>query len=95
MHSASRTSNEHHAVGINAEGHTIMDLDYKQFRIEASCLNEGGRYYARAKILRVASEEGTREEVKWSGDIGEYRSEAEAVDAAQQWATRWCDEQAE
>ncbi|MDR5740627.1 MULTISPECIES: hypothetical protein [unclassified Caballeronia] len=71
-----------------------MDLDYKQFRIEASCLNEGGRYYARAKIFRGSRDAGTSEEVKWSGDIGDYRSEAEAVDAAQQWAMRWCDEQA-
>jgi hypothetical protein len=28
-----------------------MEFDYKQFRIEASCLEEGGHSYARAKMF--------------------------------------------
>jgi hypothetical protein len=29
-----------------------MKFDYKEFHINASPLDEGGRYYARAKIYR-------------------------------------------
>ncbi|SAK49782.1 hypothetical protein [Caballeronia ptereochthonis] len=68
-----------------------MKFDYKQFHIDASCLEEGGRYYARAKIFRRSSEGDDDHEVKWSGDIGDYRSDADAVEAAQRWAIQWCD----
>ncbi|CAL8477104.1 hypothetical protein [Caballeronia sp. S22] len=70
-----------------------MEFDYKQFRIDASCLEEGGRYYARAKIFRRSLEGGNAREAKWSGEIGDYRSDADAVEAAQRWAIQWCDEQ--
>lgn len=69
-----------------------MEFDYKQFRIEASCLEEGGHYYARAKIFLSASEGGDAREVKWSGDIGDYPDDRDAVEAAQRWAMQWCDE---
>ena len=69
-----------------------MEFDYKQFRIDALCLEEGGRYYARAKIFRRSTEGDNAREVKWSGDIGDYRSDADAVEAAQRWAIQWCDE---
>ncbi|AET94625.1 hypothetical protein [Caballeronia cordobensis] len=68
-----------------------MEFEYQQFRIDASCLEEGGHYYARAKIFRQSSEDDTPNEVKWSGDIGDYRSDADAVEAARQWALKWCD----
>jgi hypothetical protein len=67
-----------------------MDFEYKKFRIDASCLEEGGHYYARAKIFLHSPADGAGE-VKWSGDIGDYGSDADAVEAAQQWAIRWCD----
>lgn len=69
-----------------------MEFDYKQFRISAACLEEGGHYYARAKIFRRRLEDDDAREVKWSGDIGDYRSDADAVEAAQRWAIQWCDE---
>ncbi len=69
-----------------------MRLRYKQFEIDASCLAEGGRYFARAKVFRPTGAGEDAVEVKWSGDIGEYRSEEAAVEAARQWAIQWCDE---
>jgi hypothetical protein len=71
---------------------SIMKFDYRQFVIDASCLEEGGHYYARAKICERGSAAEEPREVKWSGDIGDYRSDADAVEAAQQWAIQWCDE---
>ena len=35
-----------------------MQFDYREFHINASPLDEGGRYYARAKIYRRASATG-------------------------------------
>ncbi|HTH62702.1 MAG TPA: hypothetical protein VL689_21440 [Paraburkholderia sp.] len=69
-----------------------MKFDYKQFHIEALCLEEGGHYYARAKIFQRPTAAEDLREVKWSGDIGDYRSDADAEEAALQWAIRWCDE---
>ena len=69
-----------------------MEFDYKQFRIDAFCLEEGGHYYARAKIFTRSLEHHDAREVKWSGDIGDYHSDADAVEAAQRWAIQWCDE---
>jgi hypothetical protein len=69
-----------------------MQFDYKQFHIDASPLDEGGHYYARAKIYRHVSAGGDAVEVKYSGDLGDYPSEANAFDAAQRWAIQWCDE---
>ena len=60
-----------------------MIFDYQQFRIDAPCLEESGHYYARAKIFRRSAEGDNAREVKWSGDIGDYRSDADAVEAAQ------------
>jgi hypothetical protein len=81
---------------MNYESHmkleTIMEFEYEQFRINAACLEEGGHYYARAKIFRRSSDDDNAREVKWSGDIGDYRSDADAVEAARQWAVKWCDE---
>jgi hypothetical protein len=37
-------------------------------------------------------EVGDAHEVKWSGDIGDYRGDADAVEAAQRWAIQRCDE---
>ncbi|KAK45658.1 hypothetical protein BG58_16945 [Caballeronia jiangsuensis] len=68
-----------------------MDFKYKQFSIDVSCLEEGGHYYARAKIFRRPAQGDGAHEVKWSGDIGDYRSDFEAVEAAQRWAMQWCD----
>ena len=68
-----------------------MEFDYKQFHINAAPLAEGGRYYARAKVLRIAKS-GPPVEVKWSGDLGRYPSEMEAFEAAKRWAIQWCDE---
>jgi hypothetical protein len=72
-----------------------MQFHYKQFEIDASSLAEGGRFFARAKILRRAHTEEDAVEVKWSGDIGEFASDANAVEAARQWAMRWCDQYGE
>jgi hypothetical protein len=69
-----------------------MKFDYKEFRIDASPLDEGGYYYARAKIYRRASAGGDAVEVKYSGDLGDYFSDAGAIEAAQRWAIQWCDE---
>jgi hypothetical protein len=69
-----------------------MRFRYKQFEIDASSLAEGGHYYARAKIFRQPRLGSDAVEVKWSGDIGDYRSDADAVEAARQWAIQWCDE---
>lgn len=69
-----------------------MQFDYKDFHIDASPLDEGGHYYARAKIYRRASVGGDTVEVKWSGDLGDYPSDAAAIEAAQRWAVKWCDE---
>lgn len=71
-----------------------MWFDYKEFSIDASPLPEGGRYYARAKIFRRALAGGGDREAKWSGDLGDYASEADAIEAAQRWAIQWCDENA-
>jgi hypothetical protein len=75
-----------------AHWEVTMRLDYKDFHIDASPLDEGGHYYARAKIYRRASVGGDTAEVKWSGDLGDYPSDATAIEAAQRWAIRWCDE---
>jgi hypothetical protein len=70
-----------------------VQFNYKEFHIDASPLDEGGRYYARAKIYRrdPAVSEGV--EVKYSGDLGDYPSDADATEAAQRWAIQWCDSQ--
>ncbi|MEM5297272.1 hypothetical protein VSR82_23440 [Burkholderia sp. JPY481] len=69
-----------------------MHFDYQQFHIDASPLDEGGRYYARAKIYRRASASGDAVEVKYSGDLGDYPSDVDAMEAAQRWAIQWCNE---
>lgn len=69
-----------------------MHFDYQQFHIDASPLDEGGHYYARAKIYRRASVGSDAVEVKYSGDLGDYSSDAAAIEAAQRWAIQWCDE---
>lgn len=69
-----------------------MDYEYKQFCIEATCLEEGGHYFARAKIFRRGPQGDHAHEVKWSGDMGDYESDADAVEAAQRWAMQWCDD---
>jgi len=69
-----------------------MHFDYQQFHIDALPLDEGGHYYARAKIYRRASVGGNAVEVKYSGDLGDYSSDATAIEAAQRWAIQWCDE---
>ncbi|SIT41376.1 conserved hypothetical protein [Paraburkholderia ribeironis] len=68
-----------------------MQFDYKHFHIDASPLDEGGRYYARAKIYRRTSAGGDAVEVKYSGDLGDYPSDAAAIEASRQWAIQWCD----
>jgi hypothetical protein len=50
-----------------------MEFDYKQFHINATPLAEGGHYFARAKISQYDSEGEDPDEVRWSGDIGDYR----------------------
>ena len=69
-----------------------MEFDYKGFRINTSPLDEGGRYYARAKIFRRDPAGGEAIEVKYSGDLGDYPSDADAIEAAQRWAIQWCDQ---
>ena len=69
-----------------------MRFDYKQFHIDASPLDEGGHYYARAKIYRRAPAGEQAVEVKYSGDLGDYPSDADAFEAAQRWAIQWCDQ---
>lgn len=69
-----------------------MQFGYRAFHIDVSPLDEGGRYYARAKIYRRASAGVDAVEVKYSGDPGDYPSDADAIDAAQRcWAIQWCD----
>ncbi|QCP50238.1 hypothetical protein FAZ95_14240 [Trinickia violacea] len=68
-----------------------MGFDYKQFHIEASSLAEGGHFYARAKIYRRESASGDAVEVKYSGDLGDYHFDTDAIEAAQRWAIQWCD----
>jgi hypothetical protein len=48
-----------------------MKFDYKEFHIDVLPLDEGGYYYARAKIYRRAPEGGDAVEVKYSGDLGD------------------------
>ena len=67
-----------------------MQFDYREFHIDTLPLDEGGRYYARAKIYRQPSAAGDAVEVKYSGDLGDYRSDADAIEAAQRWAIEWC-----
>jgi hypothetical protein len=31
-------------------------------------------------------------EVKYSGDLGAYPSDADAIESAQRWAMKWCDD---
>ena len=69
-----------------------MKFDYKEFHIDASPLDEGGHYYGRAKIYRYTAPGGEAVEVKYSGDLGDYPSDAAAFEAAQRWAIQWCDE---
>ncbi|MFL9936374.1 hypothetical protein P0D88_46965 [Paraburkholderia sp. RL18-103-BIB-C] len=69
-----------------------MKFDYKEFHIDASPIDEGGDYYARAKIYRRAPKGGDAVEVKYSGDLSDYPSDADAIEASQRWAIRWCDE---
>jgi hypothetical protein len=72
-----------------------MKFDYKEFHIDASPLDDGGHYYARAKIHRRAPKGDDAVEVKYSGDLGDYPSDADAVEAAQRWAIQWCDANSE
>jgi hypothetical protein len=68
-----------------------MHFDYQRFPIDASPLDEGGHYYAGAKIYRRTSVGGDAVEVKYSGDLGDYPSDADAIEAAQCWTIQWCD----
>ena len=68
-----------------------MQFDYREYHIDVSPLDEGGRYYARAKIYRRVPAGADAVEVKYSGDLGDYPSDASAIDAAQRWAIEWCD----
>ncbi|MFL9964901.1 hypothetical protein PQR02_28395 [Paraburkholderia sediminicola] len=68
------------------------DVAGGDFHIDASPLDEGSHYYARTKIYQRASVGGDTVEVKWSGDLGDYPSDSDAIEAAQRWAIQWCDE---
>jgi hypothetical protein len=46
-----------------------MQFDYREFHIVVSPLDEGGRYYARARIYRRASAGVDAVEVMYSGDL--------------------------
>ncbi|MEM5372333.1 hypothetical protein V4C53_40815 [Paraburkholderia azotifigens] len=70
-----------------------MQFDYKKFHIDAAPLDEGGRYYACAKIYQRDPTGGEAIEVKYSGDVGGYPSDADAIEAAQRWAIQWCESQ--
>jgi hypothetical protein len=64
-----------------------MEFEHGAYCIDPTPPAEGGRYYARAKIF-------TREahtEIKWSGDLGECGSEAEAAARGRNWAVDWCE----
>jgi hypothetical protein len=69
-----------------------MQFDYKQFHIDASPLAESGHFYARVKIFRRDPVGGDAVEVKYSGDLGDYHFDTDAIEAAQRWAIQWCDE---
>jgi hypothetical protein len=43
------------------------------------------------KIYRHPSAGGDAVEVKYSGDLGDCPSDADAIDAAQRWVIQWCD----
>jgi hypothetical protein len=58
----------------------------------ASPIDEGGDYDARARIDRRAPKGGDAVEVKYSGDLSDYPSDADAIEASQRWAIQWCDE---
>lgn len=66
-----------------------MEFDYGDYLIDCTPLAEGGRYYARAKICAS----GTRSEIKWSGDLGQFPSEREAAERGRAWAIEWCEQQ--
>jgi hypothetical protein len=68
---------------------TAMKFDYREFRVNASPLDEGGDCYARAKVYRCASAGGEAVEVKYLEDLGDYPSDADTIEAAQCWATQW------
>jgi hypothetical protein len=70
-----------------------MEFDYENYHIDASPLSEGGRYFARARICMVTAPGANRNEVKWSGDLGQFASEAEAAECGRKWAIDWCDSQ--
>jgi hypothetical protein len=70
-----------------------MEFDYNDYHIDASPLAEGGRYFARARISALTDVGATRNEVKWSGDLGQFGSEAEAAECGRKWAIEWCDSQ--
>ncbi|WP_459706657.1 hypothetical protein [Paraburkholderia sp. 2C] len=68
-----------------------MEFDYNGYHVDASPLAEGGRYFARARISTVTG--ATRSEVKWSGDLGQFGSQAEAAERGKRWTIEWCDSQ--
>lgn len=63
-----------------------MEFEHAGYLIDPTPLAEGGRYYARAKIR---SSDGSSE-LKWSGDLGQFPSEAEAAERGRAWAIEWC-----
>ncbi|MFC0398802.1 hypothetical protein [Paraburkholderia rhizosphaerae] len=69
-----------------------MEFDYRHYHIDASPLAEGGRYFARARIFTAAGN-GARDEVKWSGDVGQFSSQEDAAECGRNWAIDWCDSQ--
>ncbi|MDR6407241.1 HlyU family transcriptional regulator [Paraburkholderia sp. 22099] len=69
-----------------------MEFDYKDFHIDATPLSEGGHYFARAKLLRRSADGTQLVEQKWSGDLGQFPSERDAMEYARRWAIEWVDE---
>jgi hypothetical protein len=77
-----------------------MELVYCSYYIDATLLAEGGRYYARAKISATGDAapdppdfggSSTPQEVKWSGDLGQFGSQEQAAECGRDWPVGWCD----
>jgi hypothetical protein len=66
-----------------------MKCGYRGWIIDATPDFSFGKFFARARLVRIPADETTDGEMHIERDLSYFDTEDEAIEAAQQWAFEW------
>ncbi|MDQ0621628.1 hypothetical protein [Paraburkholderia graminis] len=66
-----------------------MKCGYRGWIIDATPDFSLGKFFARARLVRISADEKTDSEMHIERDLSYFHTEDEAIEAAQQWAFEW------